>query len=602
MAIPADFLDELRARVGLGEIIGRRVRLSRRGRELIGLCPFHHEKTPSFTVNEAKGFYHCFGCGAHGSVIDFVMEQEGTSFREAVERLAGEVGLHLPEEQPEEAERTARRRTLLEVTERAARWYERQLRMPAGQAALDYLHRRSVGDDLIARFRLGFAPENGSALKAALGQDGIDDAVLAEAGLVIRPEEPGRRSYDRFRGRVMFPIADGRGRVIAFGGRVLAGGEPKYLNSPETPLFHKGRTLYGLDLASRPVRLAGTVIVAEGYMDVIGLHRAGWPNVVAPLGTALTADQLNLLWRIAAEPVLLFDPDPAGERAALRAAEQALPLLKSGLGLRFARLRVDTGDDPDGVARRFERRFLDRALADALPLSAFLRTVIAGGRRLDTPERRARAEADLTRYAHLVADRSMRDHFLKDFRRHIRLAAGPVRSGRQVPLEPVISAEAAVAAGATTGDGVLREAILLAVLINHPELAVRIGERLGATGFSDTELDVLRQAALEVLAARPDLDSAALASQLTKSGYSASLERVLSPRVLGHAFFARSDQPTDTALEGWEETFAAYRRRTLRADIDEHKRMVGRALDDPRRYVALEAIIREQRTAGPDSH
>lgn len=303
MAFPPRFLDDIRDRVALAEIVGRRVRLTRKGHEHSGLCPFHNEKTPSFTVSDDKGFYHCFGCGAHGDAIDFVMNTEGVSFPEAVEQLAGLAGLQMPVETPEDRAREERRSGLAEAVEAAAIWFAAQLRKPDGKTALDYLKGRGLDDGTIARFRLGFASDARDGLKTALLKQGFTEDVLVEAGLVGRPDD-GRATYDRFRGRVIFPIADRKGRVVAFGGRILAGDGAKYLNSPETPLFHKGHMLYNLDRAAKAMRDGAELIVAEGYMDVIALDRAGFHGAVAPLGTALTEDQIAALWKHAAEPVL----------------------------------------------------------------------------------------------------------------------------------------------------------------------------------------------------------------------------------------------------------------------------------------------------------
>ncbi len=335
MAFPPRFLEDIRDRVGLADVVGRRVKLIRKGREHLGLCPFHTEKTPSFTVNEDKGFYHCFGCGAHGDVISFIQNTENLSFPEAVEQLAGMAGLAMPEETPEERARMQRQAGLAEAAEAAAHWFAARLRDAAGKAALGYLAERGVDDAALRRFRLGFAPDSREALKQALTGQGFTEAVLVEAGLLIQPED-GRPSYDRFRGRVIFPIADRKGRVVAFGGRILEGDGPKYLNSPETPLFHKGRMLYNMDHAVPAARDGAEVVVAEGYMDVIALDRAGFHAAVAPLGTALTEDQIAALWKLSDEPVLCFDGDEAGGRAAARAADRALPLLRCGPASRCA--------------------------------------------------------------------------------------------------------------------------------------------------------------------------------------------------------------------------------------------------------------------------
>src|SRR3954449_5251933 len=331
MAFPPGFLDELRARVSLADLVGRRVRLVRRGREHSGLCPFHNEKTPSFYVVEDKGFFHCFGCGAHGDAIGFVMRADNLDFIEAVERLAGEGGIAVPAQTAQERDRAQRQKTLLEALAAAAAFYEAQLWGPEGVRARDYLTRRGLDAETIRLFRLGWAPGDRQALRRALGGD-FPEALLREAGL-LRVPDGGNSAYDYFRGRVMFPIGDRAGRIIAFGGRTLGDEQPKYLNSPDTPVFEKGKILYGWAAARAALGRDpdnAAVIVVEGYMDVIALHRAGFGGAVAPLGTALTETQLHELWRLALEPVLCFDGDDAGRRAALRALARALPLLQPG--------------------------------------------------------------------------------------------------------------------------------------------------------------------------------------------------------------------------------------------------------------------------------
>ncbi|MFN3077067.1 MAG: DNA primase, partial [Alphaproteobacteria bacterium] len=385
MAFPPGFLDEIRQRISLASAVSRRVKLTRRGREHSGLCPFHHEKTPSFTVSEEKGFFHCFGCGAHGDVIGFEMRAGGLSFVEAVEKLAGEVGLSVPQSTPVEREQARRQATLLDVVEAAAVFFEKQLRLPAGREALEYLTRRGVGEEAIARYRLGFAP-GGNLLRAELARQGIEESLMVTAGLVGKPDD-GRAAYDVFRDRVMFPIGNPRGRIIAFGGRTLGDGRPKYLNSPDTPLFQKGHILYGMAQARAAAYETGEIIVVEGYMDVIALAIAGIPNAVAPLGTALTESQLQALWQVAPEPILCFDGDAAGERAAGRAADRVLPLLKPGHSLRFAMLPA--GQDPDDLVRGQGQAAMRAILDGALPLSEVVWRMAIRERPLDTPERRA---------------------------------------------------------------------------------------------------------------------------------------------------------------------------------------------------------------------
>ena len=363
-------LEEFKARLPLVEIVARHVRLSRRGREHLGLCPFHQEKTPSFTVSEAKGFYHCFGCGQHGNAIDFVMALEGLDFSQAIQRLAELTGLPAPRR--DGAPAPAVDQTLYAANAAAARWFAGRLESAQGAQAAAYLAGRGLDRDTILRFGLGYAPDDRTALKRALQAEGYPETTLLEAGLLTRPDD-GDASYDRFRQRVMFPIQDRRGRVVGFGGRALGEARAKYLNTAETPLFHKGELLYGLALARPAVRERGTVVVAEGYMDVIALAQAGFANAVAPLGTAVTEAQLALLWQLADEPVVCLDGDEAGLRAAHRLIERALPLLKPGKSLRFALLPA--GQDPDSLLRAARARGAGaparrRVAADRVPVAA----------------------------------------------------------------------------------------------------------------------------------------------------------------------------------------------------------------------------------------
>ncbi len=386
MAFPDHFLDDLKARVQLVDVVGRYVKLIRRGREWLGLCPFHNEKTPSFTVNEDKGFYHCFGCQAHGSIFDFLMQREGLSFPEAVERLAADAGIQMPVRSPEAAAQEKVRATLYDAMAFAAEWFQSRLDTASGRAARDYLLARGLTDMAIGEFMLGHAPKNRIGLKEAMLARDFSERQLIDVGLLISPEDGGE-TFDRFRNRIMFPITDSRGRVVAFGGRALDDAPAKYLNSPETPLFHKGRMLYNLARARPVVRDEGSVVVAEGYMDVIALHQAGFGNAVAPLGTAVTEEQLGLLWRLAPEPILCFDGDTAGWNAAGRAAERALPYLRSGHSLRFSLL--PTGEDPDSLLRSKGAAAFSLLLVDATPLSDLLWQITMQERDLDTPERRA---------------------------------------------------------------------------------------------------------------------------------------------------------------------------------------------------------------------
>jgi DNA primase len=385
MNFPPSFLDELRFRVPLAQVVGRKVKLTRAGREWKGCCPFHTEKTPSFYINEEKQFYHCFGCGAHGDVIRFLTDNEGLSFPEAVKQLAAEAGMEVPEETPEARAQAERAASLYDVMDRAAAWFEEQLQGLSGSGARAYIEKRGLIPATVKRFRLGFAPDNRTALKAALTASGITVEQLVEAGLLIKVED--KDPYDRFRGRLMFPIRDPKGRVIAFGGRVLDGGEPKYLNSPDTPLFDKGRTLYNLDQAGPLARKSGEAHIVEGYMDVIALAQVGLETAVAPLGTALTEDQMKLLWRVSPEPLVCLDGDTAGQRAALRAANRALPVLVPGRSLRF--LTLPQGDDPDTLVRAKGLSAFKALAGNAETLIDLLWRSEVSGQDHSTPERRA---------------------------------------------------------------------------------------------------------------------------------------------------------------------------------------------------------------------
>ena len=433
MAFPPGFLDELRSRISLSGLIARRVKLVRRGREFAGLCPFHHEKTPSFYVVEDKSFFHCFGCGAHGDAIGFAMRADNLDFIEAVEKLAGEAGLAVPQATPQERERARRQKTLLEATEAAAAFYEERLWAPTGARAREYLQTRGLDPETIRRFRLGWAPDDRQALRRALTPE-FPDALLIEAGLLRRPAEGEASDY--FRNRLMFPIGDHAGRVIAFGGRVLGDGQPKYLNSPDSALFEKGRVLYGWSAARATVirekEDGPGAIVTEGYMDVIALHQAGFATAVAPLGTALTEFQLHELWRLTAEPILCFDGDAAGQRAAARAMRRALPLLRPGQSLRFAGLPA--GEDPDSVIRQAGRGTFDQILAGARPLSTVLWESEFGAGRLDTPERRAALERRLMEHIGLIADRTVQAEYRRFLRDRLFDLGRPARPGaRHLP-------------------------------------------------------------------------------------------------------------------------------------------------------------------------
>src|SRR5215218_983869 len=441
MRFTPQFLEELRARLPVSEVVGRRVKLKKAGREWKGLSPFQQEKSPSFTVNDQKGFYHDFSSGKHGDIISFLMETEGVGFTEAVERLASMAGMALPAVTPDAAKHEQRRKTLYDVMELAAKFFADTLASRNGAKARGYLADRAISPTVQLQFRIGYAPAERFALKEYLGAQGIPVEDMVEAGLLVSGDDIPV-PWDRFRDRVMFPITDLRGRVIAFGGRALEkDAQAKYLNSPETPLFHKGGTLYHIANARVAAHNAGKstqnnfsaqVIAVEGYVDVIAMVAVGFEATVAPLGTALTADQLVLLWRMADEPVLCFDGDDAGRRAAYRAVDLALPLIAPGKSLRFASL--PDGHDPDDLVRAGGREAVDEVLGGARPLADVLwqRETEAGG--FDTPERRAALEARINEVTAALKDESVRRHYRSEFSVRLRRLFDQDRSPSRRPF------------------------------------------------------------------------------------------------------------------------------------------------------------------------
>ncbi|MEH2504072.1 DNA primase [Bradyrhizobium sp. AZCC 1578] len=423
MRFTPQFLDELRARLSVSEVVGRRVKLKRAGREFKGLSPFQQEKTPSFTVNDQKQFYHCFSTGKHGNIFDFVMETEGVSFPEAVERLAAMAGLPLPAATPDAARHEQRRKTLHDVMELAAKFFADTLASRNGAKARGYLGDRGISSATQLQFRLGYAPGERFALKEHLGAQGISTEDMVEAGLLVGGDDIPV-PYDRFRDRVMFPIADARGRVIAFGGRALEKDvSAKYLNSPETPLFHKGDNLYNLGPARQAAHDGSPLIVVEGYVDVIAMVTAGFAGAVAPLGTALTENQLALLWKMADEPILCFDGDRAGRKAAYRAADLALPNLAPGKSLRFALL--PEGQDPDDLARTGGRVAIEEVIGAARGLADMIWSREIEGGTFATPERRAALEARINELSNGIRDEVVRRYYRQDLAERLQRTFAP---------------------------------------------------------------------------------------------------------------------------------------------------------------------------------
>ena len=539
--------------MSLADLVGKRVRLVRKGREHGGLCPFHNEKTPSFYVVEDKGFFHCFGCGAHGDAIGFVMRSENLDFIEAIERLAGIAGIAVPQQTPQEREKAQRQKTLLEALAAAAKFYEERLWSPAGRAGREYLAARGLDEETMRRFRLGWAGDDRSALRKALVPE-FPQQLLLDAGL-LHASDRGGEPYDFFRERVIFPIGDRAGRVIAFGGRALGDAQPKYLNSPEHPLFEKGRVLYGLSAAransAREADSGGAgAIVTEGYMDVIALHRAGFSTAVAPLGTALTEAHLAELWRLAPEPVLCFDGDAAGQRAALRALYRALPLLKPGHSLRFVTL--PPGEDPDSLIRNAGAPAFAELLRAARPLAEMLWQSELGARSIDTPERRADLERRVMAHAEQIADRSVQAEYRRFLRDRLfalgrqKSSGAPRRAGPRPP-PPVLQGDTPPPPAAA---GRRQRELLIGMLLDHPFLIGEAHEDIAALDFPEPELDKLRRAILEAEALSPGLDAEALRLHLGHSGFAKTVDAVVLSLTAHAGFLARVSE-AETIRVSW---------------------------------------------------
>ena len=513
------FLDELRARVTLSGVIGRTTRLQKAGREFKACCPFHNEKTPSFTVNDEKGFYHCFGCGAHGDAIRWLTDQQGLPFMDAVKELAVEAGMEVPAPDPRAAERKEQRDSLHDVMQAAQDWFVANLNGPDGAAARDYLASRGFNARTVERFGFGYAPADRQALKTALAR--FPEQMLIEAGLRIAVDD--KQPYDRFRERLMLPIQDARGRVIAFGGRILTEreGAPKYLNSPDTPLFDKGRTLYNLHRAAPAARKSGRLIVVEGYMDAIALAAAGIEECVAPLGTALTETQIELLWRQVETPILCFDGDKAGQRAAMRAVERALPMLRPAHSLRIVTL--EAGMDPDDLLKAQGRDALERLLTEARTLVDTLWLTERDAVPLHTPEDKAGLKARLLAHVDAIGASDIRSLYRRDLLDRFGTFAYPRRDDRRsskrgMPL-PARSDPASLSRlrHATTGGA--RDALsaaVLAGLLRWPAAIALHAERLASTSGLDPRFGAL----LDCCDVAPSLESASLLPILAEHGLS----------------------------------------------------------------------------------
>ena len=480
MSLPNGFLDELRSRICLSDVVGRKVqwdlRKSNQARgDMWAPCPFHQEKTASFHVDDNKGFYYCFGCQAKGDAIGFIKETENVNFIEAVEILASEVGLQMPEFDPKSKEKADRNKILLEIMEQSVNFFRLTLNSKQGKHALEYLKKRGLYADAIERFEIGFAPADQTILTQKLIDKGYDLDAIIETGMSAKSDE-GNRIYDRFRGRIMFPIRDSRGRCIAFGGRSLdPAARAKYLNSPETPLFDKGSNLYNLVSARSAVGRGEPLIVTEGYMDVIALDSGNFNGAIAPLGTAITEKQLQLMWRISPEPIIALDGDKAGLRAAYRLIDLSLPLLKTGKALRFS--IMPEGKDPDDLIRNEGASLFKNLIDEAVPMVDLIWRRETEGKSFDSPERRAGLDKSLSDVIALINEKNLKNHY-RDALFQARRQFFGIQNTRKTEfksnsrLMPQSNTKSSflVAADEKTVSAQIRESTIIAVLMTFPEL------------------------------------------------------------------------------------------------------------------------------------
>ena len=548
MGLSPEFLEGLKSRVQLSSYIGTRVKLKRQGRNMSGCCPFHSEKSPSFIVSDDRGNYHCYGCGAHGDLISFLQQSEGLSFMEAVQRIADMLGVTLPEYSKRPPEQVEKIKDIYDLLEEATSYFQSCLRSDQGLEGRRYLERRGFSASTQEQFRLGFAPA-GNAFKAYFMDKGYPEHKLLDAGLLSQNEDK-TRSYDRFRSRLMFPIWDRRGKVVAFGGRTLNQDQPKYLNSSETDVFHKGSILYGYHLARSSVLETKQVIVCEGYLDVIAMNQGGFKNAVAPLGTALGEEQIKLLWNLTPTPTLCFDGDAPGQKAAYRAALRSLPLLKSGFSLQFAHL--PSGEDPDSLIQSGSIERLRSIIQTTTPLVDILWIHALQHRSLNTPEDRAKFEKDLMSLVNEIQDPILKSSYRTTFKDRLRAFFKAKNTYKLATHghQPHFISLAQVKPNMNVL--LLQQKILLAGFIHHPLLL----EEHGAS-FQEFDLNnlfhKLRDALMLKISEDPNLEAGNLQKHLYNCGFTHLLNDILCDDVYKHASFVKPEVDIQTVRQGWLE-------------------------------------------------
>jgi DNA primase len=628
MSFPPSFLEEIRNRLPVSDIVGKTVRLTKAGREFKGLCPIHREKGASFYVNDDKQFYHCFGCGAHGDVITFVMRQNNLTFPDTIENLAAQAGLQVPQPNPQERETYDQQKVWGQLLERATQFFEQQLLTAAGRVGLDYFRGRGLNDEAIARFRLGFAPADAQALIVTLKQAGFLEKDMLELGL-IRKSENSAGYYSFFRNRVMFPVSDRRGNSVAFGARLMSGDGPKYINSPDHPLFHKGKLLYGQSRARGAVQQMQSLIVVEGYMDVIAMVEAGYSGAVAPLGTAMTEEQMLALWKLLPRledraperdysPILCFDGDNAGQNAALRALERALPLITPAQTLRFA--FMPAGEDPDSLIQHSGKLAVQNVLNLAKPLVDVIWEHGLLNRRVQTPEDKATLKAVLHQQVNKIGDMTLRSIYETDINNRLSTLFGHKNSNdrkfqpksyqsstngnrnkgkfAQAPA-PFISRRTPIK------PDIRLEQVILAALINHPDLLHEFGNELAAYPFTIASHRTLTHHIEHIFAQNDDevLDAEQFFRHLSQSlqndsageNLSRCLSDILAEPTYMHAGFARPLQRSEGARYALQEIWSRRHARQTDPDIAAAKRRFN---EDPsmENQQRLQAVIRAKQT------
>lgn len=581
-------MDHLKSKAPLASWIDKKIKLTRKGKLLLGNCPFHQEKSASFTVYEAQDTFHCFGCGAHGDIIKFIMMSDHMSFREAVQKLAETVGVRLPEEQSAAHEINHNRRVLIQATEAATVFYQNQLHANVGRAARAYLAERLIPEREWSRFRLGYAP-SGNALKTYLLKEGYEEKVLLEAGLIL--DSTGRKegSFDYFRDRLIFPILSRQEKPVAFGGRLLKEGHPKYLNSHETSLFIKGQTLYGLSEALKSYKSDEPVYIVEGYLDVIRLFERGY-RAVAPLGTAMTVEQMQLLWKSIAEPYVLFDGDAAGRDATFKLAHRILPFLRPGCSL-FA-LSLPNGEDPDSFLAGNDASLLNEMKKSARPLSQYVFEEHLRRNPVRTPEQQAALDEYLKSLVTSIKDQSVQKYYESFFREKLfalrqqikRNPRQPQQGNQKQDVGPAPTSNTVPHAVVRLKNHVqdsLRQRILVATLLNHPDILHDVDQAFADLHFKDKKFDQLRDEIFLVMNEKKDLDIESMHAHLKKSGFGELMQKILSKDIYIHASFAHPKEEKEKARLGWLEIWRhMVEEKMVRADINQLKSQLSEDLSE----------------------